>query len=119
MDIAEFPSSDLRCVDLEFRLGLISGVQELPVGNPVGDDLNPLDEWVMFQVEAVVQGSAVTVFARSAPEYPTLHNDVYWDEASLTVIAPAPAPTPAPNRYFSYCGEGVGESQPRVPALTR
>jgi hypothetical protein len=83
------------------------------------DDLNPLDEWVMFQVEAVVQGSAVTVFTRSAPEYPTLHNDVYWDEASLTVVAPAPAPTPAPIRYFSYCGEGVGESQPRVPALTR
>ena len=84
------------------------------------EDLNPLDAWTLFQVEAVVRGSAVTVFTRSAPEYPTLHNDVYWDEASLTVIAGAPEPTPAPDRYFSYHhGVDVGESPASGPALTR
>ena len=81
---------------------------------------NPLDEWAQFEVETVAVGSVVTVFTRSAPEYPTRHNDVYWDEASLTVIASAPEPTPAPERYFpSHHGEGIGESQPHVPALTR
>jgi hypothetical protein len=54
---------------------------------------NPLEEWVLFEVEAVAIGSSVTVFTRSAPQYPTKHNDVYWDQASLVVTAHAPTPT--------------------------
>jgi hypothetical protein len=60
------------------------------------EEKNPLDEWVRFAVEAVAIGRSVTVFTRSAPEYPTKHNDVYWDTASLVVIAPPPTLTVAP-----------------------
>jgi hypothetical protein len=46
-----------------------------------------------FTVEAAAQGTAVTVFLFSAPEWPKKHNNVYWDEASLEAIAGAPAPS--------------------------
>lgn len=62
---------------------------------------NPLDEWVRFEVEAVAVGSTVTVFTRSAPDYPTRHNDVYWDDARLVAIRPAPAPTTTPRAFFA------------------
>ncbi len=56
---------------------------------------NPLDVWVLFAIEATATSNKVTVFTWSAPDYPTHHNDVYWDEASLTAVA-APQPTAAP-----------------------
>lgn len=62
---------------------------------------SPLDEWVPFTVEAVAAGNAVTVFTRSAPEFPTKHNDVYWDDAELIVARPAPTPTATPRIFFS------------------
>jgi hypothetical protein len=64
------------------------------------EEQNPLDVWVQFQVEAVALGHTVTVFTRSAPVYPTRHNDVYWDDASLTVATLAPTPTSTPKTYF-------------------
>jgi hypothetical protein len=64
------------------------------------EEQNPLDQWVRFEVEAVAVGSAVTVFARSAPDYPTRHNDVYWDDARLVAIRPAPTPTATPRTFF-------------------
>jgi hypothetical protein len=63
---------------------------------------NPLDIWVQFAVEAVAKNNKVTVFTWSAPEYPTHHNDVYWDDAALTLVAapaPAKAPTNTPRPY--------------------
>ncbi|MCL4869615.1 MAG: LysM peptidoglycan-binding domain-containing protein [Anaerolineae bacterium] len=75
---------------------------------------NAYDYYVLFSVEAQAQGDAVTVFTYSAPIEARKHNDVYWDDASLTVIGagvPAPpaggggasgspavlGPTPTPN----------------------
>jgi LysM repeat protein len=56
------------------------------------------DAYVQFRVEATV-GSAgrVTVFSYSNPEYCLANNNVYWDDASLTVIGQS-GPTPAPTR---------------------
>ena len=65
---------------------------------------NPLDEWARFEVEAVAIGSAVTIFTHSAPEFPTRHNDVYWDDARLVAIRPAPTPTATPRNFFSLPG---------------
>jgi hypothetical protein len=53
---------------------------------------NPLDAWQQFSIEATAAGDKVTVYVWSAPQWPTKHNDVYWDDASLTVVA-APVPT--------------------------
>ena len=65
---------------------------------------NPLDEWARFEVEAVAIGNLVTVFTRSAPEFPTKHNDVYWDDARLVAIRPAPTPTATPRTFFALPG---------------
>jgi hypothetical protein len=61
---------------------------------------NPLDTWALFAIEAVAQGSSVTVFTFSAPPWPTKHNDVYWDDAALTVVSQPrpPTNTPRPTR---------------------
>jgi hypothetical protein len=60
---------------------------------------NPLDQWSSFSVEAVARANQATVFTWSAPDYPTQHNDVYWDDASLTVIVPPATPTNTPRPY--------------------
>lgn len=65
----------------------------------------PKDAYALFSVEAQAQGSRVTVFTYSAPspnphnaEFGLKHNDVYWDDASLTTSGGAPpAPPPASN----------------------
>ncbi len=43
------------------------------------------DLFDLFQVEAVAQANTVTVFLYSRPDLPVKHNDVYWDDAALTV----------------------------------
>ncbi len=60
---------------------------------------NPLDVWSSFSVEAVARANSATVFTWSAPDYPTQHNDVYWDDASLTVVTPPVPPTNTPRPY--------------------
>lgn len=55
---------------------------------------NPLDAYRLFQVEAVAQGSTVTVFLYSYPDWPKQNQDVYFDDASLVVIGDA-QPQPA------------------------
>ena len=69
------------------------------------------DQWVQFSVQAQAKGGAVTVFTHSRAEWdwPRVNNDVYLDDASLTVVgegtavpgtvqptgSPAPTFTPA------------------------
>jgi hypothetical protein len=62
-------------------------------------ELNPIDTWQQFAVEATARGNKVSVFTWSAPQYPTKHNDVYWDDASLVVIAQPVPPTNTPRPY--------------------
>jgi hypothetical protein len=62
-------------------------------------ELNPLDTWQQFAVEATAKTNKVSVFTWSAPDYPTKHNDVYWDDASLVVIAQPVPPTNTPRPY--------------------
>ncbi|MBL7202584.1 MAG: hypothetical protein ISS56_20815 [Anaerolineae bacterium] len=60
---------------------------------------NPLDAWVQHVVEATAAQGTVTVFTWSAPDYPSKHNDVYWDDASLNVVALPVPPTNTPRPY--------------------
>jgi hypothetical protein len=72
-------------------------------GNVVwSSEQNPLDTWVQFAVEATAKSGTITVFTYSAPEYPTKHNDAYWDDGSLTTVAPPPPPpTNTPRPYVA------------------
>lgn len=62
------------------------------------------DVYQLFSVQAQAQGDKVTVFLFSAPspspynnEQAYLHNDIYWDDASLVVVGAGSAPTAAPS----------------------
>ncbi len=43
------------------------------------------DEFGLFSVEAVAQADTITVFVWSKADIPVKHNDVYWDDATLTL----------------------------------
>jgi len=62
------------------------------------------DAYALFTIEAAVGNAGkVTVFTYSRPEYCVANNNVYWDDASLTVIGQA-GPTPAPTNTPSPTG---------------
>lgn len=68
------------------------------------------DSYYQHSIEAQAQGATVTVFTYSAPVEQRKHNDVYWDDASLTVIGAGqvvaqvgnsqPSSVPAPQPVF-------------------
>lgn len=78
---------------------------------------NPLDQWSSFSVEAVARANQATVFTWSAPDYPTQHNDVYWDDASLTVIVPPATPTNTPRPYVPPTSTAVPTAT-NTPTIT-
>lgn len=47
------------------------------------------DEFGLFSVEAMAQAETITVFVWSRPNIPVKHNDVYWDDATLTLVQSA------------------------------
>ncbi len=53
---------------------------------------NFVDTYQQISVELTVADSTVTVFTHANPEVHLLHNDVYWDDASLVEVA-VTAPT--------------------------
>jgi LysM repeat protein len=49
------------------------------------------DTWGQLAVEAVARNDVITVFMRSAPNFPVKHNDMYWDDAVLVALGPGGA----------------------------
>ncbi len=45
------------------------------------------DAFEAFSVEATARAEMVTLFTSSAPDWPKKHNDVFWDDASLVIVA--------------------------------
>jgi len=65
--------------------------------------LQPFDQYQQFIVTAKAAGDTVTVFTYSAPsvnpnspEYGFKHNDIYWDNAALSVVGAGSAAVPPP-----------------------
>lgn len=83
------------------------------------------DEYVLFSVEAVAQGSAVTVFTHSRADWDwaRTNNDVYIDDASLVVVGQAPVQpptkTPAPQPQAQMQPAAQAQAQPAQPAAAR
>lgn len=50
-----------------------------------GEPRQQYDEFGLFLVEAIAESDTITVFTWSKPSYPVKHNDVYWDDAKLTL----------------------------------
>jgi hypothetical protein len=93
------------------------------VWSPEGE---AFDHWQQFRVETMSETGLATVFVRSRAEWdwPRLNNDLFVDDASLTILpepTPAPvsntlpgaryAPTPTPSRLVTHtvnAGETLG-----------
>jgi hypothetical protein len=56
----------------------------------------PCNQWVQLSVSTVAKADRVTVFTRGAPEFRVHFNDSYWDDATLTAVAPTPVSTNTP-----------------------
>jgi hypothetical protein len=86
--------------DLHLKVGIDPKGGQNPFSPDVvwGAEKAAFDHWEQFQVEAVAQGGAVTVFTHSRPDWDWArkNNDVYVDDASLVIIGQAPKPTQAP-----------------------
>lgn len=55
------------------------------------DPVTQYDEYGLFKLETTAQSSSVTVFFHSEPLWAYKHNDVYWDDAILSVVYHEPA----------------------------
>ncbi len=53
------------------------------------------DLWVQLTVTATAQADYITVYTKGQPTYRTKHNDSFWDEACVQMVAP-PTATPRP-----------------------
>ena len=54
------------------------------------------DQWLHLCISGPVQSNGVTVWTRSVVEWRVVHNDAYWEDATLVVSQPPPTPTPRP-----------------------
>ncbi len=99
--------------EMHLRVGIdpYGGTDPLSANVVWSPEKPAFDQWVQFSVQAQAKGSAVTVFSHSRAEWdwPRVNNDVYLDDASLTVVgegttlpgtvqptgSPAPTFTPA------------------------
>ena len=49
------------------------------------------DQWVYLELEAYTSSGEISVWTRGSQVWPVKHNDSYWDDAQLEVLARSPA----------------------------
>ena len=70
--------------------------------NPLDADVvwsepaRPHDRWEQIRVEATATGPVVTIFLYVTQNHPADLNNVYWDDASLTIVSGASTPATPP-----------------------
>ncbi len=93
--ISSRPSRDIR-----IRIGIDplggDGGKPSPLSGQVtwSSESGEKDKWVEFSVETEARASTVVLFLYGSMRDAVRHNEVYWDDVRLEVIAPAPTPTP-------------------------
>lgn len=99
-DFSDFPTA------VNMRIGIDPTGGTNPYGASIvwSDYKQPYDNYQQFAVEAQAQGTSVTVFTISSPDEARKHNDIYWDDASLTVLGSGAAPPPAPTQESANSG---------------
>lgn len=75
-----------------------------------------VDQWASLSVEATAQNDVITVFMRTNPDFPNKHNDMYWDNASLTVVG-APEPPAVPPTVTAGPATDVPLATSTVPVV--
>jgi hypothetical protein len=81
---------------MHLRIGIdpMGGTSALSPAVVWSAEQNAYDAWTHFQVDAVAKSSNVTVFVYAYPDYRSQDNNVYLDDASLTVIPVADVQAP-------------------------
>lgn len=86
-------ASDAEFSDYPTTVNMRIGIDPTGGSNPYNSAIvwssfsQPYDLYAQFSVEAQAQGDKVTVFTFSAPDEARKHNDIYWDNAELIVVA--------------------------------
>ena len=62
-----------------------------------------LDTWAEHRITAKSESGLVTVYLRGWAEWGMSHNDTYWDDASLVVVALPPGPTATQPWNIPFC----------------
>ncbi len=75
------------------------------------------DQWLHLCLSGPVLSNGVTVWTRSVVEWPVVHNDTYWDDATLVISQPPPTATPLPTNTPLPTATPVPSPTP-VPAAT-
>ncbi|MFZ5916904.1 MAG: LysM peptidoglycan-binding domain-containing protein [Chloroflexota bacterium] len=84
------------------KLSVSVGIDPLGRSDPYypeviwAEPVTQYDTWLHLCVSGPVQSNGVTVWTRSVVEWRVVHNDAYWDDATLVVSQPPPTPTPIP-----------------------
>ena len=92
--------------DFNQNMNLQVGIDPTGGNNPWSPNIlwtkpaESFDKFAQFVVEAVAQNSIVSVWTKSRPKYALQHDDVYVDEASLTVVKPSTT-TPVSGRIYT------------------
>ena len=88
------PSRNSTNVRMSIGVDPLGGTD--PMGRSViwSGDQNAIDDWRQFSVEARAGNDVITLFFRSAPEWPKKHQDIYWDEARLETLEEGPEDGP-------------------------
>jgi len=103
---ADRPRPSQNPTNVHMRIGIdpLGGADPMSTSIIWSREQNAIDEWRLFSVEAQAHTDIVTVFIKSAPEWPKKHQDIYWDEASLEVLQEGPedAPTAGGDRQTRF-----------------
>jgi LysM repeat protein len=92
-------SVDNGFVDLRIGIDPYGGLNPFSTNVVWSSPEQYYDSWGQLEVDAVAASDTVTVFFWSAPLYPVKHNNIYIDDAELTVAGqatPPTSPSPAP-----------------------
>lgn len=73
------------------------------------------DEYGLFRLDAIAQSDSVTVFFHSEPLWAYKHNDVYWDDAILSISGGDPAAMAASPQWF---GLEMNAGEPETQTAT-
>lgn len=80
------PSQNPTCVHMSIGIDPLGGTDPMSSCIIWAKEQNAIDDWCLLSVETQANTDVITLFLRSAPEWPKKHQDIFWDEASLEMV---------------------------------
>ncbi len=121
--ISARPSADIR-LKIGIDPGAEGDTQPSPFNGRVvwSAEQDAKDAFAQFVVEAEAKSSTVIVWTYATMKDVVRHNEVFWDDALLEVVAPAltaaPAADPGPTPTVEATAVGTGGPEAAAPQMT-